>query len=299
MKICYLILAHDNFKHLDRLIAALNVDDVSFFIHIDRKTEEQYESDKENVVIIPEHFDIRWGGYQMIEASLALMRMATKRVADADYYILLSGVDYPIRPKAFLYKLLEQKKEYIDILLMPAPAKPMSRFYYRYFEYDRRNIKLYNPKFLFEVLLKKLNVRRNIPFKLYAGTQWFALTRECLSYILDTIEKEPSYERFFKYSLVPDESFFHTIIGNSPFLQNTETGLVYTDWHVPVPPAIIEDRHVDVLKKQVRFDDEYGTRYPFFARKFNDKSVIVDRINSDLRTDGEILTVLEKELTGL
>ena len=300
MKICYLILAHDNFVHLDRLISALDAGDASFYIHIDKKAEKQYISNQKNVVVIPQHFNIRWGGYQMIEASLSLMRQSKKEVPDADYYILLSGVDYPVRSQEFLYKLLGERREYIDILPMPAPAKSMDRFNHYYFEYDRRNIKLYNPKLLLEVLLKKLNIRRSIPFKLYAGTQWFALTGGCLGHILDVIEKDPCYVRFFRHSLIPDEAFFHTLIGNSPFIQNVATSLVYTDWKVPVPPAVIDERHINLIENQIRFEDEYGIRYPFFARKFKDQSAdIIERIDSKLRCDKNASSILEHELKGL
>ena len=35
MKIAYLILAHNNYNHLKRLVSALNDSNVVFFIHID------------------------------------------------------------------------------------------------------------------------------------------------------------------------------------------------------------------------------------------------------------------------
>lgn len=174
MKICYLILAHNNFEHLDRMIDALDDSNSCFCIHIDKKTKEDYTPRKENVVVIPQHIDINWGGYTMIDATLALLNNGVNKMPDADYYILISGVDYPIRPKTFLHDLLKQGKEYIDIAPVPVPFKPIERYTYYYFDYNRRNLKHYNPYFLIEVLLKKLKIKRKAPFKIYAGTQWFA-----------------------------------------------------------------------------------------------------------------------------
>lgn len=283
MKICYLILAHNNFKHLDRLINALDDPDSVFYIHIDKKMENKYTPSKGNVAIIPTHIDINWGGFAMIEATLALLKHAIGNSSEADYYILISGVDYPIRSKAFLNDLLEKKKEYIDIAPVPVPFKPAERYEYYYFDYDRRNLKHYNPKFLLEVLFKKLRIKRKAPFKLYAGSQWFALTGACVQYILKTIEEDNRYIDFFRHTLVPDEAFFQTIIGNSPFLDQAVSNLTYTDWEVAIPPATIEERHIEFLKSHIEFNDEYGKRFPFFARKFNDDSEkIIQQIQTDL-----------------
>jgi len=272
VKICYLILVHNNFRHLDRLINALNDADCTFFIHLDRKVVQEYFPQYDNVEVIPERTDINWGGFSMVEATLALMKRGMEYSPDADHYVLISGVDYPVRSKEFLYQQLEKGKEYIDIAPVPVPFKPLERYEYYYFDYDRRNLKYYHPKFLAEVLLKKLKIKRKAPFRVYAGTQWFALTRECVQYILTTVREDKRYMDFFLHTLVPDEAFFQTIIGNSPFLQNTAASLTYTDWEVAVPPATIEERHIDFLESHIEFNDEYGQRYPYFARKFNDGS---------------------------
>lgn len=283
MKICYLILAHNNFNHLDRLIDALDDADSTFYIHIDSKVRQDYTPPKPNVTTIPARIDINWGGFAMVEATLALSGYAMKYSPDADYYVLISGVDYPIRSKSFLTNLLQKGKEFIDIAPVPVPFKPVERYEYYYFDYDRRNLKFYNPKFLLEVLFKKLRIKRKAPFRLYAGSQWFALTSACVQYILKTIEEDKRYIDFFRHTLVPDEAFFQTIIGNSPFLKEVASNLTYTDWNVEIPPATIEDRHVEFLKSHIEFNDEYGKRFPFFARKFNDSSdAVIRRIQTEL-----------------
>ncbi|NDV93862.1 hypothetical protein D0T84_02875 [Dysgonomonas sp. 521] len=283
MKVCYLILAHNNFGHLGRLIDALDDTDSSFYIHIDKKANQDYISSKPNVSVIPSRFDINWGGFAMVEATLSLLEYGLGHSAGADYYILLSGVDYPVRPKSFLYNLLAEGKEYIDIAPVPVPYKPVERYEYYYFDYDRRNLKHYNPLFLAEVLLKKLKLKRKAPFTVYAGSQWFALTHDCVRYILQIVQEDKRYVDFFRHTLVPDEAFFQTIVGNSPFGKKTTANLTYTDWEVPVPPATIEGRHIDFLKAHIEFDDEYGHRLPYFARKFNDDSTEeITRVQNEL-----------------
>lgn len=286
MKVCYLILAHNNFGHLNRLIHSLDDEYAdSFYIHMDEKVTEEYVIINNKATVIPSHYNINWGGFRMVEATTALMRYAMENSPNADYYILISGVDYPIRPKAYLQELLSTGKEYIDMAPLPVPDKPIERYEYYYFEYNRRNIKFWNPLFLMEVLMKKLKIKRKMPFQIYAGTQWFALSKKCVEYILHTLNTDSRYVDFFRHSLVPDEAFFQTIIGNSPFAGKVETSIVYTDWSVPVPPAIIDERHVQFLKANDGFRTEFGYCRPYFARKFDNNSLpVIGQIEKELRT---------------
>lgn len=284
MKISYLILAHNNFSHLNRLIGALSDGNADFYIHIDKKAAIEYGNSNASVHIIPQRFDIKWSGFTMIEATLALMQTAYDKSPESDYYILISGADYPVRPVNFLYDQLKAGKEFINIGEAPSPHQPMSRFEYYYFEYDRRNHR-FHPYSLVEKICKKLGVKRrfNCNFKIYVGSQWFALTRSCIGYILDAV-KDKAYEQFFRHALVPDEAFFQTIVGNSPFMSNIAPAMTYTDWNVPVPPAEINDKHIEILKSQSVFDYEFGPCKAYFARKFTDNSKdTVDRIENELR----------------
>jgi hypothetical protein len=50
------------------------------------------------------------------------------------------------------------------------------------------------------------------------GAQWWCLTAACARHILEFLDANPWYARFFRYSSIPDETFFHTILGTSPFI---------------------------------------------------------------------------------
>jgi len=49
------------------------------------------------------------------------------------------------------------------------------------------------------------------------GAQWWCLTAACARHILEFLDANPWYARFFRFSSIPDETFFHTILGASPF----------------------------------------------------------------------------------
>ena len=101
MKITYLLLAHHKPAQFHRLVATLSRDGDHVVAHIDAKADESSfasgaEASTDRITFVPERFDIRWGGFASVEAELTALKHALD-VAAADYYILLSGVDYPIK----------------------------------------------------------------------------------------------------------------------------------------------------------------------------------------------------------
>ena len=137
MKIAYLILAHNNMKHLERLIEALNDDEVSFFIHIDKKVNmpaliKRYS----NVKILENRFDVKWMGYSMVEATLSMLETAYNSNDCYDYFILLSGVDYPIKSNQYIKSFFAENngKSFINTVKMPGNGKTFDRLEYYYIE---------------------------------------------------------------------------------------------------------------------------------------------------------------------
>ena len=284
MKINYLILVHNNFDHLNLLINSLDDMDISFFIHVDKKSFSNYISSKSNVYVLKNRVIVNWGGFGMVEATLKLMKFATEQINEG-YYCLISGSDYPIKSNEYIKHVLVGKTEYINILSAPLPHKPMSRFNYYYFNYNRRKMNWVNSKLAkLEITLIKLNVKRSIPFTIFVGSQWMVLTNECVRYIIKTSKSKLKYKRFFRFSFIPDEAFFHTIIGNSEFLKNVKPNLTYTDWSIFPGPAMITKKHIELFKYQYDFKSDYGISIPLFARKFSDENIdVVRQIERELR----------------
>lgn len=139
MKIAYLITAFGNYEHLNLLIKTLNDKNTMFFIHIDKKAEMPKNLHSDNIVFI-KRINVWWGGWSHLEAIINLTNEAVKY--KFDYYILLSGTDYPIRPNSFLYTMLKEGGEFINIIKGFQSHKPESRIKNYYFDcFDRRNKK--------------------------------------------------------------------------------------------------------------------------------------------------------------
>jgi hypothetical protein len=284
MNINYLILAHANYDHLDRLIESLDGQGINFFIHID-KISRSYQNEKDNVFFIEDRENIIWGGFGMVEATIKLLRLAHRKSGEG-YYCLLSGADYPVQSNEIIKKELAKGFERINIAEAPLPHKKMDRFEYYHFDFGWRKLMTLSEKVITGVG-KALNLKRDIPFKIYVGSQWFALSHECVTYILKEINDNPDYIDFFKYAKIPDEAFFHTIIGNSEFLERTKPSVTYMDWGSGTGPELITEKHVEYLQQNFEIEGGYGCFRPMFARKFDDQSKpVLEKIDRILRTAG-------------
>ncbi|MEP7308714.1 MAG: beta-1,6-N-acetylglucosaminyltransferase [Acidobacteriota bacterium] len=283
VRIAYLIMAHSGLDFLDRLIASLNDDNSAFYVHVDKKADRNYVSHLTNVAVLSDRSDVNWACYSQTQAEVSLLQRAIE--FHSDYYILISGADYPIRPRQFLYDLLSSGNEFISTCKVPTAHKPLSRFESHYFEYDRRarSAKSYGLR-LTEAAVRVAWKKKTIPFELYAGSSWFALTRAAVMHVLSTLEEDPRYEGFFKTCLCADEAMFQTILANSRFKDRITHNLTYTDWSTNPAPAVIGDKHIELFKKQVTFTSVYGEYTPFFARKFDPGNTrMLDLVDRQLR----------------
>lgn len=110
-------------------------------------------------------------------------------------------------------------------------------------------------------------------FKPYKGSQWFTLNYACLRYILQYVEANPQFVKYYEHTLFPDESFFQTILLNQLGLKIFNNNKRFIRWQSAESP------NPDILKKQDL--DSILTPDHHFARKF------------DLNIDAEILNLID------
>ncbi|GAP97587.1 beta-1,6-N-acetylglucosaminyltransferase [Leptolyngbya sp. NIES-2104] len=229
MKVAYLILAHTDPLQLQRLARAIDYQ-ADIFIHIDAKSAiEPFRALDlpESATLISERVAISWAGFSMISATLNLMQAALDRNSDYSHFVLLSGVDYPIRSAKVIYQFLVANRDreliqFFDMRQSPDCYLHHIRYYWfrdALFSYSKLDKAI---RYGLEMLLKPLT-RRKIEqsFLPCFGSQWWALTPNCATFILDFLQQHPEVQQAYKYTFAPDEHFFHTIVANSPFLHRS------------------------------------------------------------------------------
>jgi|MDTF01.1.fsa_nt_gb hypothetical protein len=116
-----------------------------------------------------------------------------------------------------------------------------------------------------------------VDFDFYGGKTWFSFTRKLIQYIINEHNNSVKWKKFYKYSLIPDEMYFHSITMNSKFAANVENDyLREVEWEGG-------DGSHPVIWTKDDFQRLHSTKN-FWARKFEDQidSEILDLIDAKL-----------------
>lgn len=226
IKIAYLILAHDQPRHFQRLINALNSEDVHFFVHVDLKSNIlEFDCFKNmNNISFVKRVSVNHGGFSLTQAMIHLIQAAA-RSGEFDYFIFLSGKDYPIKCNDFIFDFLKDSypKNFIDFY----PLNEQDRQFfvtisrYHFVDLIGRSPQAFKlPLKIAQLILNKLLPRRSFVDRMlpYRGSQWICLNRPSVDYVVDFLNspKADKYINFFKYVWGSDEIFFQTLLLNSP-----------------------------------------------------------------------------------
>jgi len=306
MKINYLLLAHDNPAHLGRLVSRLNTDNAFFFIHIDKKSNiEPFKSAVPmlpNVVFLEDRIDVKWGGFSTITATLQMMGKALDTNPGDGYQVLLSGACYPVKSNAEIFRHFGENYGADFIQSTPVRenwnkktvSRRLHRYNYNYVRNMRGNARLLNlqlpPKgnamktlvsFAREAKLdhiKKIFSKRKFPSYLnpHGGSQWWALTTETVSYVLDFIRLHSDYLSYHEYTHIPDEIFFQSILSSGPTANRISPSVTHVNWERK------GDTYPALFKNKSDFE-ELRDCGKLFARKFDYQSAeLLNQIDADL-----------------
>jgi hypothetical protein len=284
MKIAYLILAHDQPLHFHRLIKALDSKSVYFFIHIDLKADISkfdYSGSKTNISFVKNRVSVNHGGFSLTQAMITLLKVASAS-QDFDYFIFLSGRDYPIKDNNYIINFFEQNSDinFINFYPLVKNAKFVGNIKRYHFVDIKSNFKLLKP---FLYLLNKFLPNRAFIEGMtpYRGSQWFCLNKQTVNYIIQFLSSKESkkFIDFFKYAWGSDEIFFQTIVLNSNYAvqcryyqrdiqdsnqfmeDENKAYLHYIDWNPEREnPATLDERDFQQLK----------ATDALFARKFDE-----------------------------
>ncbi len=234
MRIAYLILAHRAPADLLAMLPALARHGETY-LHVDRDSrgfEDHWRALAQHAVLPDRRHRVSWGGFSVVEATLELIETALAR-GKADYFILMSGACLPVSGSARLAeRLAHEGGEYIDIM---SDAEVL--------RHDRagrlRHYRFYS-KTLPRACLGAANrlsrlawTRRDFADEFGAprfGSMWWCLSRPFMEWAMDYRRTHPAYDRRFRNTETPDESYFQTLVSLSPFAMNVKGSLTYVDW---------------------------------------------------------------------
>lgn len=221
-RIGVVFLCHDE---LDVAAATLRIwhdGGASIAIHVDKRTTDadfrnmqQALADLDRIAWVNRQ-KCDWGMFSMVEATQAAAETLLESFPDVTHALVASGTCLPLRPVAELTDYLSRhpRVDFIESVNAhdvgwTVGGLNIERFQ-RYFPLSwRRHRRMFD---LLVSLQRRLRIKRRLPRGIvpHLGSQWWCLTRETLREILND-PRRPEFDRFFRWSWIPDESYFQTL----------------------------------------------------------------------------------------
>nr|XP_061829832.1 xylosyltransferase 2-like [Nerophis lumbriciformis] len=275
VRVVFVLMVHGRaVRQLKRLIKAIYHRDHYYYIHVDKRSAYmhrevvQMAQQYPNTRVTPWRMVTIWGGASLLKAYLRSMQDLLSMLNwKWDYFINLSGTDFPTRTNDELVAFLSQHR---DKNFLKSHGRENTRF-----------IKKQGLDRLFHECdnhMWRLGVR-TIPdgLEVSGGSDWFALTRRFVDYVINSQDDLVSgLKQFYSYALLPAESFFHTVLDNSHMCDSlVDNNLRVTNWNRKLGCKCQYKHIVDWcgcspndFKPQDLIRIQQLSRPTFFARKF-------------------------------
>lgn len=297
--IAYFILVHRYPNQFKRLFRAIYDPKNYYLIHVDKragrdmhKNISTFLADFTNASLLKSQ-NVVWGGYSMVETELRGIKKLLRLSKKWDFFINLSGQDFPLKSQPFIKSFLKDNKGK-DFMKISNQAEERPNTLNRIQNY----------------FTEASDGFTGIPFKRdylanvtpYIGGQWKILSRDCCEFIC-TSRKVARFKKYYRNTLIPDESFFQTVLMNTKYaktmINDDMRAIIWIpDIALKLHSKIFGDKDTQslVASGKIKLRPKiYTTKdMPFllsskalFARKFDE---IVDE---------KVIGLLENNLSGL
>lgn len=259
MSVGFVMLCHTALERAAEVARHWAERDCPVVIHVDKRVARlaydglvQSLADLTNIRFSP-RFACEWGTWGIVAATQEASAVMLHDFPAVRHVYLASGSCLPLRP-------VEELKAYLD-------TRPRTDFIESVTTADvgwtvgGLNLERFTLRFPFSWrsqrkafdwyvnLQRKLGFRRPIPEGIvpHLGSQWWCLTRQTLSAILENPERK-ALDRYFRRVWIPDESYFQTMVRKfSTHVESRSLTLAKFDYQGK--PHIFYDDHLQLLRR--------------------------------------------------
>lgn len=305
MKICFLIQTYKNPEQIYRLVRNIKISSPNSIIilshnpaycTLDMSRLKQYSEIHLFNVITGR------GDFSILREYLSTINWILSKNLEFDWFVNLTGQDYPTQPISELENLLSRTSydayiQYFKVFSKEAVwniRQGCDRYLYKYYT-PPNNL----PKWFLSLLkpLKLLNYFQpvlrihffyglmigskvkspfNNKFICYGGSYFYILSKKCLEYLDNFTQEHPDILEHYKYVINPEESYIQTVLVNSQLFNLSNESKHYIDFSKTTygSPATLTKKDYTLMKQN---------KY-YFARKF------------DIDIDSTILDILDETI---
>ncbi|MFN3825559.1 MAG: beta-1,6-N-acetylglucosaminyltransferase [Pseudorhodobacter sp.] len=228
-------------------------------IHLDKRVKraafERLRNDLSDLtdVRFSGRFACEWGTWGIVAATQAAATILLRDFPGVRHVYLASGSCMPLRPVRELRAYLDSRPrtDFIESVTTADVGWTIGgldseRFTLRFPFSWRRQRRLFD---VYVNLQRRLGLKRRMPPGLvpHLGSQWWCLTRQTLSAILEDPDRA-EIDRYFCQVWIPDESYFQTLVRQ--YSVNVESrSLTLSKFDFQGKPHIFYDDHLQLLRR--------------------------------------------------
>ncbi|MFS4429465.1 beta-1,6-N-acetylglucosaminyltransferase [Chryseobacterium sp. GVT01B] len=259
VRIAYFIMVHHKSEVFKDMFKKIYTRDQFYLIHIDRKAKPDFIEEIQLYVVqfpnvyILDSMNIVSGGFNMVQAELNAMEFLLNVSQEWDYFINLSGEDYPLKSQNIIRQFLSAHKDRNYL------------FYYdqKFYRPDTlQRIQSYFTEFAYVIssfIYKRAFMKGVIPF---IGGKWFMFTRETCVFLTNN-KTVMNFEDYYLHTFLPAESFFQTVLMNTSF-----SDIIIND----DKRAVLEKSIFQNTQSTFTYIESLKSGNQLFIRKINNKT---------------------------
>lgn len=259
MSVGIVMLCHTAFDRAAQVARHWAVRDCPVVIHVDRRVKRKaYDGlvkaliDLDNIRFSGRHA-CEWGTWGIVAATQEAATIMLRDFPQVRHVYLASGSCLPLRPVEEMVAYLAERPrtDFIESVTTEdvgwtIGGLDVERFTLRFPFSWRKKRRLFDG---YVRLQRRLGIRRRIPAGIvpHLGSQWWCLTRQTLSAILENPERD-EIDRYFRRVWIPDESYFQTLVRQVS--ANVESrSLTLSKFDFQGKPHIFYDDHLQLLRR--------------------------------------------------
>ena len=282
-----MVLAHSDPALFGRLMRRLDDPRATAFVHVDGKTADgPFRREVQGlgrVHFVEDRIRVMWAGFSQVESTLLALEAALAGTDETcSHVVVLSGADYPLadNDEIIAFFAAHVGRQFIRrfAVMDSGDARQLRRLEGRHFrEWADRFTLRRKPLYLLERLLALLPRQLPTDTVFALGSNWVALTRDCVRYCVARARQDKQLVDFFRPAFGPDEMFLHTLVENSSFAAQADPIEPYVDITGIGGPFHYGNVHALVPKVPVRTAEEAGAILAnrgakLFTRKFSSEA---------------------------
>jgi hypothetical protein len=259
MSVGIVMLCHSAFDRAAQVARHWAVRGCPVVIHVDRRVKRKaYDGlikaliDLDNIRFSGRHA-CEWGTWGIVAATQEASTIMLRDFPQVRHVYLASGSCLPLRPveEMIAYLADRPRTDFIESVTTEdvgwtIGGLDVERFTLRFPFSWRKKRRLFDG---YVRLQRRLGFRRRIPAGIvpHLGSQWWCLTRQTLSAILENPERD-EIDRYFRRVWIPDESYFQTLVRQvSAHVESRSLTLSKFDFQGK--PHIFYDDHLQLLRR--------------------------------------------------